>query len=723
MRVTVPCLTALALLALSSQTLADDAAASAFQPSALQTGPDSLGSSFAASAYYNAADQSVWVVGSTYGTAFSPSSPISSDDDFRGGCFFASINVTGADGIQWKQKQTFAMPGVEQSCTNMLIQSSQRVLATGYAQQGNALNDQYEPGGYNDVAQFGMVVDLAFNPSGSPFLTLQGGHLMQESTITYPVDIDTQAGDNYAYILSMETSEDVSAQDGGGATQQDPARFFRYGSSQYGMVVTQVSLTPESTSSSTSMSTEYTNNGNMQVLGETWRKFYATNTGATVHAAGLLKVSDDILLAVGTTSGHGDAFGKDAMSGDDLDGFITKINPATGKMAGSWDDPSNLASVRLQSMNRRDDWVSGLCHNPRDSSSIYVVGATKGRIDPDAPESMHSDSVQAFVMKVNVYTLTPTWIRQLPAPDSDQQPSSVRASACTVTPDGGSIYFGGIVENGSVLSLSGTQTSFGGDDVFVAKLDASNGALKFVRQFGSETNDEIAMRGGLSTDSVGNAIVVGNTFGSLYRTRGQDEDSSTQQSDVFVATIGAFNGKLVLPVRLGESDLNSDSDESDQSGEAGEIAEPKWAGIFFIFFGIIAAATCMCCIIRRRREREVATDRKKVLDYIGDFDVEDVDLKHSATGGWHCSYAGPLAHGINNKSRFRRSFSDYVDQEVDITSPLTDAADYADSLFMTASETPRLRSAVNIDDGGLSFTESLSQKQNGARGGWGRDII
>jgi hypothetical protein len=281
------------------------------------------------------------------------------------------------------------------------------------------------------------------------------------------------------------------------------------------------------------------------------------------------------------------------------------------------------------------------------------------------------------------------------------------------------VYFGGIVENGSVLSLSGTQTSYGGDDIFVAKVEASTGAIKFVRQFGSEKDDEIAMRGGLVTDLAGNAIVIGNTYGSIYRLR-HEEDGDSDRSDVFVATIGVFNGKIVIPVKADEAN----TDESDQDGvDDTEVAEPKWAGLGLLFFGILAAGTCVWCMIKRRREREIATDRTHVLSYLGDFDVEDVDLKHSATGGWHCSYAGPLAHGINNKSRFRRSFSDFVDREEDMTSPLTEAAVYTDSLFLTESETPRLRSAANIGDGGLSVTESLSRKHEGSRGVWGRDII
>lgn len=61
--------------------------------------------------------------------------------------------------------------------------------------------------------------------------------------------------------------------------------------------------------------------------------------------------------------------------------------------------------------------------------------------------------------------------------------------------------------------------------------------------------------------------------------------------------------------------------------------------------------TIACLAAHYKTHREINTDRKLVLDYMMDFDVEDIDLKRSATGGWHCSYANDLAYGINRNSR------------------------------------------------------------------------
>ena len=47
---------------------------------------------------------------------------------------------------------------------------------------------------------------------------------------------------------------------------------------------------------------------------------------------------------------------------------------------------------------------------------------------------------------------------------------------------------------------------------------------------------------------------------------------------------------------------------------------------------------------------DATTDRNAVLEYLNDFDIDDIDLKKSATGGYHCSYTNDLAHGINARA-------------------------------------------------------------------------
>jgi hypothetical protein len=73
----------------------------------------------------------------------------------------------------------------------------------------------------------------------------------------------------------------------------------------------------------------------------------------------------------------------------------------------------------------------------------------------------------------------------------------------------------------------------------------------------------------------------------------------------------------------------------------------KYASMLAFLLASIAAITLAAVFVGRRMPREVNTDRSEVLGYLGEFDVEDIDLKHSATGGWHCNYANSLAEGVN----------------------------------------------------------------------------
>lgn len=121
--------------------------------------------------------------------------------------------------------------------------------------------------------------------------------------------------------------------------------------------------------------------------------------------------------------------------------------------------------------------------------------------------------------------------------------------------------------------------------------------------------------------------------------------------------------------------------------------------------------------------KDAHTDRNKVLSYLGEFDVEDVDLKHSATGGWHCSYTGDLARGRNKKSKgigglpgpglmeaSSAHSSVYVDDP--LTAPLSpDTKALDDKVFLDQFE-GSMSGGLNLDalppEGGGNASESSS---------------
>jgi hypothetical protein len=144
-------------------------------------------------------------------------------------------------------------------------------------------------------------------------------------------------------------------------------------------------------------------------------------------------------------------------------------------------------------------------------------------------------------------------------------------------------------------------------------------------------------------------------------------------------------------------------------------------GVVFSCIGMLALAM----FIRRKTasNREVSTDRSKVIQFLNAFDVEDIDLKHSATGGWHCSYSNDLARGRNRRSERGSVFGHLAPLERTmvspssgndslLTAPLTDNSLLQDSLFMDDDDTS------SEYGGGLAgrFRESRPAHRNGYSG-------
>jgi hypothetical protein len=355
------------------------------------------------------------------------------------------------------------------------------------------------------------------------------------------------------------------------------------------------------------------------------------------------------LLVAGTTAGRGSVFGNLSSTNEnnmdsDLDGFITRLSTSTGRL-----ESGKPLTRRINSLNHGDDWIGGLCVH-ESSGQVYVVGSTAGNMLQNAAASGGTD---AFLLKLNVTNLETVWAYQLGAKPRgvDDGPATATGVACAVTQDGEYVYMAGVVQKGAVLDMSGTIASYGDDDVYVVQLDAKTGQVNYVRQIGSEAKDEVGLRNSLSVDQDGNAVLVGTTFGSLYRQR---DPLETKTSDVFVATFSKFNGALVNPLARPQFASDSDAGASPDDSVPAPSDESQKTGIgigMVVLLFLAVALTFYCCFFSRREKSAVVeTDRSKVLRYLNKFDVEDVDLKHSATGGWHCSYSGPLSMGINNRS-------------------------------------------------------------------------
>lgn len=595
---------------------------------------------------YHPDDNTVTIVGSTYGSIFADSgSQIQQDSS---GCFVATASLPtntasstqSSTTVEFISMQVVSQPDVTESC-NSVLQHGNRVFATGYTEAGGVLERLRNRGSVVDTKQYGMILDLELDSttSSSSTANLMGGRILQESAVVYPVALTSSPSDEFVYVVTMESMDFSRNEQMQSLEQQDPTHFFSYGSGFY-MSIERIRIQQDAV---------YDADQVQSTLQEDWRQTYATLNGESVHVTDIAKVSDDILIVVGSTVGNGAAFAGASASGTDMDGFVTKVRTDVGTLHRDWTDPEdNPSTTRVQSINGQDDWVLGICHDPKDQAHFYLVGATRGNLGGAVDGSTADPSTQAYVLKMELSSLEPVWVTQLGADTVANDSAILHGGSCSVTADGATVYFGGVIKDDAILPLAGVEKSFGGDDIFVAKLDTQDGVVDWIRQVGTAENDSFA-RQGLKTDTAGNAIVLGNTVGNLYRKRGDGEDEMI--SDVFLMTLSRFNGDYQ---KVGESGTNPkdvtaptqqkapDNGTTDDSSSKG-----KWVGLLMFLLASVAAVVLGSLFVGRRGHKEVGTDRSKVLGYMNEFDVEDVDLKHSATGGWHCNYTNSLAEGVN----------------------------------------------------------------------------
>lgn len=162
--------------------------------------------------------------------------------------------------------------------------------------------------------------------------------------------------------------------------------------------------------------------------------------------------------------------------------------------------------------------------------------------------------------------------------------------------------------------LSNTMTNTGGKDVFVAQYSTSDGQLQFTRQIGSAEDDWLSYGRTIVTDNQGNAILTGNTRGSLFR------EKLLNVSDLFVMSIQRETGAFESPQRTPQQAMtSSDSSKSNRR--------------FFLFPGfisvtmitVIVAFVCYLLTARRLRRRRTCFRRRSYSHELrdGTFDAQD----------------------------------------------------------------------------------------------------
>jgi hypothetical protein len=630
-----------------SVPLLESTAASQFRPAALQSGPDKAGgSSTISKILYNAEEHSVWVIGNSAGETFfadESAAPLLNQPS----CFVAKLRLLteGYDGMEWMFQQMLLSQDRNEGLLGMSC------ISGAYQYDKLILTAHDEKDGKDHTTKASLL-ELDWNQSKWQFeisklhpLSGEGGSSI--ITKSRPVSVSWLPEDDALYTALQEESDPSSA-----AKSQVTVRKFN---------VEWMAVKDDS--------------GGGHHLDKTLTADWTVHISVQakrVDVAAVSAVNKDRVLLTGTESTDNNQSHRT--------GYVRMYGSAAANLLGQSHALTHHAIVNM-------------CHDGP-AGHIYVTGWTTGKYSELAVQT-------AFLAKIAVATLETQWTVQM---DSTGPSSGV---ACAVTRDDSNqeVWWGGWVE-GKILTLTGDVPPFGGRDVFVSKVRADDGAFQFVQQTGSREDDELV---DVAVDAAGNCIAAGNTFGSFYRSRQSTEAAAT--SDVFVFTVSRTDGSIPLTEdSTGSAQQESTSEDPTEKGVQREDGRKGRAGfVFFVVLMVSLLVCCCCCLFIRYHYRNksrrrhssasvlltqnalLVTDRSHLMPILDQFDARDVDLKRSATGGWHGCFSNELAQGRNNyrpedvfgSTDSSDSDNDGLDSFLCSGSPYTDSSLFnEDILFM-----------------------------------------
>lgn len=688
---------------------------STYEPSGIQSGQDEYGSTFASSAAYSKTDNAVMLTGTTWGRFFeSPEQTRDEDFDQYGnevadpkivsGCFMGAAALPGRDrkqqeyygptapqknGMFWSRKQRIRAPSSNEACNAMHFASeTNHALVVGHSE--SKVNVEFTKDVMvQETQQFGLIMDLSYNVAGDKQFHNVGGKQFKDGAVIYPMALDTpkETEQDGLYVLYMEAKRHPATHVDMDEAHHphDPAAYFSYDAG-YGMALAKYKF---NTLHPTKLST-------VERIDEEWFQVFNTIEGdqSKLFVSDVVALESGIVIAAGSTDGTGEAFGVGSTHSG-MDGFITKfdVRGISRDNVAESNIGKSSAVLRITSQKNKNEYVTNLCHNKDESDYIYAVGYTEGEL----PDSDHkgAGNISSFIMKIEVSSMTRLWTRTMAG---QKRNDTVKGMACAVGVEG--IWFGGTTEHGTLLADADLKKPFGGKDIFFAKLSVQDGSVLFAKQMGTDQDDEMVIRGGIVADSGGNAIIVGNTYGSFYRGRSEEE----KESDVFIFTVSSFDGSVAPTFAVQKS-----------SG--------LWANVFGAVNFAVAALALVYFVSKSKKGSKdlAATNRSKVTTYLSKFDIEDVDLRHSATGGWHCNFIGALANGHMR----RRPKSYHTAEETIIYTNSTDE----DTLDASGRSLLRFNDEDNSSHSSFgdlmnTYSESYDSRLNREKESlWGKEII
>jgi hypothetical protein len=720
--------------------------------------------------------------------------------------------------LQFLSKVVLPEPAVCQHIT-LLDQNPQHALLLATTEEGGLFTNTRVKGS-NKATQYGLVVPLQYASDAKPSsVALPKGLLLHEDPVQTPrAVVSDPLQSQYLYVASLHSESNQLTQQfktnaQGYTPNLTPGGMDKYGA-QFFLQVERLEY------NALMMTTTTTTNENGVLQASSWRKPFGLTP--TMDAAveshsvelGSMIWNQGALVLVGSTRGQGLLFGSTAQAISSnvttatatatneeqycKNGFLSKLDPTTGRI---WTSSTAIRRYRQEDEDNDDidgsfdTTIEAVCSSGPDATDLYIVGFRKSL----AAAAVNSKSIP-FLAKLDATTLETQWEESFVF-TQDAFGIACGVGGASKKDDGSTttnaVYMAGIVENGGTYGTDGTTTSLGQDDIFVVRASTSDGHADWVRQVGTQGNDRLAHGGGsgllVTTHSDDSIVLFGDTTGDWQAT-------NHKGTEIFVVTMDGATGDVAwtttetsgtendggsvtiqVPKRTdgdAASDGNGNNDGSVGRGDENKEKEKNrpplmektgtGGGIGMIVAIVVLILALIVGYIVRSRKEEQVTERTAVFSYLHAFDLEDVDVRHSATGGWHGTYVGDLAKGKGltaaggtgsstgsdggGSSRLSHSSivkdSLFVDYEASThsRSMMEDDVDFADdedrNHFRIGSandededEAEELNSyesdldeIANLEEQSISLSEAGDDATDATAGnkkkpGWGRDIV
>lgn len=667
----------------------------ALKPFGIQSGGAGFyGSSYASAMSYDAERDLVFVTGSTYSPFFDLKETTSSPS-LTSGCFLSILSLPTANTAgdsDFIYKERFGTSDVVESCSS-LTRVDSKIYIGGQAEEGGLLTS-LRPVGSDESVQYGIVLDVAVDVQFDKYTasTLLGGRLLHKSNVeSVRAMVRSSTGDSIFVVSQISdikgTTPDFDQSDSEPNLVDQP----KWGE-DFKLNVIMFNHREGQPSTGSNPATTFD--------GESWNTVIGINQNPVDVAGITLFSTSNVLLVAGSAIGNND----DSIpitNTDSWAGFVTLLNADSGKV---------IKSLRIDTIDTKytvTTRVEGICRHPDREDEIYLVGSTDGDID-ESGDDPEQQALTAFLMRLSVLDLDleMSWVQQMNAIPGPLSMASASAEmvglACAVTDDG--VYVGGVVVDGAVVNDE-RHSSAGMDDIWIGFVDSTTEDLVWTRQIGTPDNEHLSA---LEVDKNGDVLVLGNSNGSFMR-RKTDGDLST---DIFLMRLTKLDGEFPVPqsdidIPISDDTINEQpspstpSDSPNAPAFAPNLAIPETsssdngggsnAGVVAVVIVISAILVVVGCFIfkRRHKDHHAETDSSHIERYVGGFDDVEVDLKHSATGGWHGTY-------VNHDGGPRYFSDDGMPDDDCITfsrgemSALTHSAIVKESLFSLDDEEPEL---------------------------------